>query len=315
MEAVSLRLEIWKMGRFATATFQQRYLADSPESEPWGIAVTAGGRQVSEPGAPYPPAGHPEDHAFAWENGRVLSACQIVFISAGRGRFESRATGLRAVEAGTALVILPNVWHRYAPDPRTGWTERWIELRGSIVGALLARESLSPKRAVVPIGRVLEFSGLFDAIQARLVGDAVLACDPERGALGLQVLAMLAAATEQGPAARSMQVLIGRAERLLADSVEHAPAMPELARQLGVAYSHFRREFKRHTGLSPHRYLNQLRLEKALRLMGASDEPLKAIAERLGFSSPYHFSAAFKQQFGLAPEHWRRQQRAAGSLR
>ncbi|MBA4136036.1 MAG: AraC family transcriptional regulator [Opitutus sp.] len=300
------------MTRNIAALSRHRYLAESPESEPWGIAVTAAGRQLCAPGTAYPPPGHPEDHAFSWDNGRVLPACQVVFILDGRGRFESRATGLQEVTAGTALVILPNVWHRYAPDFATGWVEQWIELRGPVVESLLRRETLHPKRAVVRIERTLEFTSLFDAIQSRLTGDSALACDPERGALGLQVLALVAAANDCGPAARSITALIGRAERLLADSVEHAPPMPELARKLGVAYSYFRREFKRHTGLSPHRYLNQMRLEKARRLMGATDESLKAIADRLGFSSPYHFSAAFKRHFGVAPEHWRqRHQRSA----
>lgn len=307
-----LTFQIQKMTRRRPVPpYHHRYLADSPEAEPWGISVTAAGRQVCAPDSPYPPPGHPEDHAFSWEKGRVLPACQVVFITQGHGQFESRATGTQVVEAGTALVILPGVWHRYAPDRATGWVEQWIELRGTVVSALVARGTLSPKQAVVRIERTLELTSLFDAIQARLAGEAVLACDPERGALGLQVLALVAAAREQGPAARSMQLLIGRAERLLADSVENAPPMPELARRLGVAYSHFRREFKRQTGLSPHRYLAQMRLEKARRLMGATDEPLKGIAERLGFSSPYHFSAAFKRHFGLAPEHWRREQQAA----
>ncbi|MDP2138160.1 MAG: AraC family transcriptional regulator [Candidatus Didemnitutus sp.] len=284
-----------------------RYLADSPESEAWGVAVTAAGRQLSPAGAAYPPAGHPADHAFSWEKGRVLAACQVVLITAGRGRFESRATGLQPVEAGTALVVLPGVWHRYAPDPATGWEEQWIELRGAVVENLQRRGVLSPKHAVIAVERRLELAGIFDGILARFGRDTAVACDPERAALGLQVLALISGVGGQGETPDSVAALIGRAERLLADRVESAPAMPALARELGVAYSHFRREFKRHTGLSPQRYLGQLRLEKACRILGTTAEPVKSIADRLGFCSPYHFSTAFKRHFGVAPDHWRRQ--------
>ena len=284
----------------------RRYLADSPESEPWGVAVTAAGRQACAAGAPYPPPGHPPDHAFAWAQGRVLGACQIVFITAGRGRFESRATGLQPVNAGTALIILPGIWHRYAPDPATGWIEQWIELRGFAVENLQRKGVLTPGRAIIRVERALELGSFFEGIHARLRGDTAPACDPERAALGLQVLALVSGADERGATARTITALIERAERRLADTLEDAPSMPAVARELGVAYSYFRREFKRHTGLSPQRYLNQLRLEKARRLMGATDEPLKAIASRLGFSSQYHFSTAFKRQFGVAPQHWRR---------
>ena len=79
-----------------------------------------------------------------------------------------------------------------------------------------------------------------------------------------------------------------------------------MARELGVAYSYFRREFKRHTGLAPYQYVRQMRLEKARRMIGTSSDSLQAIAERLGFASPYHLSAAFKKYYGEAPDHWRR---------
>jgi AraC-like DNA-binding protein len=292
-----------------------RYLADSPASEAWGVAVTAAGRQVCQAGVAYPPTGHPPDHAFSWKKGRVLAACQVVFITAGRGRFESRATGLQTVEAGTALVLLPGAWHRYAPDPVTGWVEQWIELRGSVVVNLQRKGVLSAKRAIVPVPQPLELVSFYEGIHARLAGEAVHGCDPERAALGLQVLALVSGASERRGTTRSITALIGRAERLLADMLERAPAMPAIARELGVAYSYFRREFKRHTGLPPQRYFSQMRLEKARRLMGATDEPLKGIADRLGFSSPYHFSNAFKRHFGLAPEHWRNRKATPGSKR
>lgn len=287
-----------------------RYLPATPEAEPWGVAVTAAGRQVVAPGAPYPPAGHPSDHAFIWGQGRVLGACQVVFVTAGRGRFESAAVDERAVPAGTALVILPGVWHRYAPDPATGWTEHWVELRGGVVDRLIARRVLRPGEAVVAVDRPRELEALFDSIHARLSGGTPRAHDPERGAVGLQVLALVASA-RPAPDGRRSQRLVAQAERLLAEGVTGAPEMPAIARRLGMAYSHFRREFRRQTGLPPQRYYNQVRLERARRLLGAGDLPLKAIAEQLGYSSAYHFSWAFKRHFGVAPGHWRRRLAAA----
>src|SRR5580700_6343561 len=168
----------------------RRYLVKPPESEAWGIAVTGCGRQTCPAGSPYPPPGHPPDHHFSWDNGRVLGACQIVFIAEGRGLFESRATGLVRVAAGTAIVVLPGVWHRYAPDPETGWTEQWVELQGRAMEALFRKGSLAPARAVVPMQRALELEALLDRIQARLCG-AATGFDPEAAALGLHVLALV----------------------------------------------------------------------------------------------------------------------------
>ena len=284
----------------------RRYLVNPPESEAWGIAVTGAGRQSCSAGSPYPPRGHPADHDFDWKNGRVLGACQIVFITAGGGVFESKATGLLTFGAGTALVVLPGVWHRYAPDPKTGWTEQWIELQGATPEALVENGSLGPMRAVVKMERAVKLETLLDEIQARLTSSTA-GFDPEAASLGLQVLSLVVEAPRLQAPSRPITGFVARAERVLMDCVDKPPPIPGLARELGVAYSYFRREFKRHTGLAPYQYVRRLRMEKARRMIGSSSESLQVISERLGFASAFHLSAAFKKQYGQSPDHWRRQ--------
>jgi len=235
----------------------------------------------------------------------VLGACQVVFVAAGRGVFESRATGRVEVPAGTAIVVLPGVWHRYAPDPKAGWTEQWIEFQGATPDSLLRNGSLGPDNAVVRIEQAVKMEALMDEIQARL-GGAAAGFDPEAAALGLQILALVVEAQRLRAPSRPITSFVAKAERILMESVDKPPAIPGLARELGVAYSYFRREFKRHTGLAPYQYVRRLRLEKARRMIGSSSESLQSIAERLGFASPFHLSAAFKKQYGQSPDHWRR---------
>jgi AraC-like DNA-binding protein len=282
-----------------------RYLPYLPEAEDWGLAVTAGGRVRVGPGESYPPAGHPNDHQLAWDKGRVLGAWQIVFIISGRGRFESAATKPREVVAGTAILLFPGVWHRYAPDAATGWNERWIELRGPVLKRLQKSGLLLPAEPLRTLGKASEAEGLFSRIHERL-REPGSGFDPEPGAWALQLLARLHAATRRHAAAAPMTRVIARAEQLLAERIETPPAMEALAKELGVAYSHFRREFKTRTGLPPKQYLLRLRLEKARRLLGNTPDSIKAIADRLGFNSPFHLSAAFKNEFGVAPARWRR---------
>jgi transcriptional regulator GlxA family with amidase domain len=99
--------------------------------------------------------------------------------------------------------------------------------------------------------------------------------------------------------------MVAAAERLLAEKMEDPVPIPDLARQIGVSYSYFRREFKARTGLSPKRYQQRMRLERARRLLGSTVESLDQIAERVGFSSAFHLSAEFKKEFGLPPRDWR----------
>jgi len=283
-----------------------RYLPHLPEDDLWGIAVCGAGQVHSLRNHAYPPVGHPADHAFNWETGRVLHGFQIVFISKGTGRFESRGQGQHSVRAGEAMLIFPSVWHRYAPDAATGWFERWVELDGPAVRRILGAEVFDQTRPVLKLGDSKRFSSEMDRL-LKLVRSAAPGARVEAGAIGHVLLALLRAQAGVGRRPSPAAGMMGAAERLLAQSAAKPPSIPELARQIGVSYSCFRREFKARTGLSPRRYLQRMRLERARRLLGSTTDSLDQIAERIGFSSAFHLSAEFKKEFGLPPRDWRRQ--------
>jgi AraC-like DNA-binding protein len=283
-----------------------RYLPHLPDDDLWGIAVSGAGQARAGRNHPYPPVGHPADHAFDWQTGRVLHGFQIVFISEGQGRFESRQGGLHPVTAGDALLVFPSVWHRYQPDPRTGWFERWVELDGPSVRRLLGAGVFDASRPVLALRDPGKFSRLMDEL-LELVRSAKPGAREEAGAIGHLLLAQLQALPGAGKRASPGAGMVAAAERLLAEKIEHPVPIPDLARQIGVSYSYFRREFKARTGLSPKRYQQRMRLERARRLLGSTVESLDQIAERVGFSSAFHLSAEFKKEFGLPPRDWRRQ--------
>jgi len=83
--------------------------------------------------------------------------------------------------------------------------------------------------------------------------------------------------------------------------------MRELAESLSVSYSWLRQTFKARTGLSPKQFHLQIRLQRAQDLLANTSRSVKEVAEILGFDSPYHLSAQFKQRVGTAPREWRRQ--------
>ena len=79
-----------------------------------------------------------------------------------------------------------------------------------------------------------------------------------------------------------------------------------LAAETGYSRSHFLRMFEAATGLTPHRYLLQLRLERAQKLMRKGSTSLIDIAALCGFSSHAHMSRVFRQLLGVTPSQYRR---------
>lgn len=287
-----------------------RYLPPSKQSVPWGLSVTAAGFTRIAPNTPYPPRGHPSDHDFRWDQGRVLARFQLVFILEGSGAFDARSFKSCPVERGTVFLLFPHEWHRYAPNRSTGWVESWLELEGETVDRLIHTGVFSARDPIIAMRQRAKLERALEQVHAAVRSGPGM-FDPEVSALAYSILARLQAARKRalGPAPRIEQ-LIAQAQVQLAEGERSATALPALARHLGIGYSYFRREFKRRVGVSPRHYANQLRLERARRLLGSTSQTVEAIADELGFASAFHLSSAFKRVFGLAPAHWRREHAA-----
>ena len=76
-----------------------------------------------------------------------------------------------------------------------------------------------------------------------------------------------------------------------------------------MSVSQFGRAFKKATGLTPHRWLVQRRLEQAMDLLLGSNLPLAEIALDCGFSEQSHFTRTFTRLVGTSPGEWRRRRR------
>jgi AraC-like DNA-binding protein len=281
------------------------YLPPPPESRRWGLGVTAAGRTRIAAGSPYPPANHPEDYQLNWEHGRVLDALQIVLISSGQGCLETRATGRCRVESGMVFLLLPGVWHRYRPDPAAGWTESWAEVRGPVVDEILLAGTFPPG-AILRAGAIdCGVDDALDTIHRRIRRDGH-GFEPELAADALRLIALCVRSGQGQTRPSPVQQAVRGAERYLTDHHAEPVNVEALAARLGVAYSHFRRAFREQTGFSPWKYVMHLRLTRAARMLASGDAKLDDIAARVGFSSGFHLSKAFKLAYGESPDQWRR---------
>jgi AraC-like DNA-binding protein len=80
----------------------------------------------------------------------------------------------------------------------------------------------------------------------------------------------------------------------------------ELARQACVSPFHFSRIFQQGTGLTPHRYVLQVRLAHSRMLLEETGLPVTDVAFQSGFCNPDYFATAFKRYFGVSPGQYRR---------
>lgn len=111
----------------------------------------------------------------------------------------------------------------------------------------------------------------------------------------------------QGDTRQTMPKGVREACKYIAMRYQHPLALEDIAAQAHCSVNHLIALFRRHLHQTPARYLRDVRLRHAGRQLVHSDLPVALIAEQCGFVSPFHFSRAFKEHYGLAPLAFRRQ--------
>lgn len=81
--------------------------------------------------------------------------------------------------------------------------------------------------------------------------------------------------------------------------------LDDLAEAADVSVNHLMRLFKQHLNITPSRYLWQYRTERGIDLLRYTGLSVTQIAQRVGISTPFHFSRLVKQMHGLSPRQLR----------
>jgi AraC-like DNA-binding protein len=97
---------------------------------------------------------------------------------------------------------------------------------------------------------------------------------------------------------------IERLERVRRSLIEHLDAPPtlaRLARQAGFNETKLKGKFRALFGTSVFAYLRQVRMEEARRLLSTRQLNVTEVAQRVGYSNPSKFAAAFRRHYGMSP--------------
>jgi AraC-like DNA-binding protein len=98
---------------------------------------------------------------------------------------------------------------------------------------------------------------------------------------------------------------IRRAVQLMRAEPQVAHDINALAREAGLSRAHFYRQFERSTRMTPHVYLNVLRMELAVKSVVHAGDSLRAVGDRLGFGAQAHFTRFFRDHTGVSPSEFR----------
>ena len=252
------------------------------------------------------------------------SAAQVVcvpevFVVPGedlRGRFDAEIACLRRAHAGGAIVaaacsgalLMAEAGLLDGEDATTHWAycdslaERHPRIRLHRQRALVAA---GEGERLVMAGGGTSWQDLGLYLVARLLGleaamqvARVYLIDWHRA--GQQPFARLAASRQSDDA------VIARCQLWAAENYREASPVAAMTRLSGLTERSFARRFRQATGLSPLAYVHRVRLEEAKQLLEATDRPVEAIAEEVGYEDAGYFARLFKREVAMTPAQYRR---------
>lgn len=284
----------------------KKYLTASEYDVHWGITVNTIGTTTIIPGYElYPPKGHPDDFDFDINTGRIVSSFQLLYIANGRGKIFFDPSHYKTLEQGDMVLIRPGVWHSYFPDKQTGWKEYWIGAKGSILEQRLENDFFAESEKIFKVGVREDIIALY--MKALHIADEERPFYQQVLAGILNMLLSMAIYYDKNSQVKGDEIFnrIQQSKVLIREKLLTEITPEQIAEEVNMSYSWFRKSFKEYTNMSPSRYMQDLKLQKAKEMLVNTQMSIKEISYTLNYDNIPYFMTMFKKCIHMTPSEYR----------
>lgn len=282
-----------------------KYLIENEKDSLWGLTVSTVGFQHIKPQSDYPPKNHPSRYLFHTEKGRILNEYQLLYLTQGNGSFISDSHKKREIKAGNMFLLFPGEWHSYKPDEKTGWDEYWIGFKGINIDNRVSNGFFSKQKPIFNVG-------IHDEV-VQLYRQAILIAQEQKSGFQQMLAGIVnhllgfAYSFDKHFTFEDLKVAnqINRAKVIMLEKFHQEITPEEVAQEVNMSYSWFRRVFKEYTGFGPAQYMQELKIQKGKELLTNTLLSIKEIAFSVGFDNADYFCTAFKKKTGMQPLNYR----------
>jgi len=231
----------------------------------------------------------------------------LIFTVSGLGRF-GYGSGEILAEPGDLVLVAPGTLHDYGVEPqlrrwellwshfhpRPHWTEflRWpVEASGLMRLRLGRQDRAEATRRMEEVFRLATL-GLrrSELLAMNRLEDFLLWCD------------CINPRSQQGRLDPRVAVAIDYVCRHLHEKMP----MPRLAKVASLSVSRLAHLFREQTGMTPQRFIEMQRLDRAKQLLELTQRTVATVAYDVGFENPFYFSLRFKRYTEVSPSEYRR---------
>lgn len=232
----------------------------------------------------------------------------IHYITEGKGCFYAEGNKYE-LEAGQGFLIVPGQQTFYQADKEFPWTYLWVGFDGGNVESYLKEIGLTSEKPVYRCenGKVLQeiVGEMLENQKASFSGQLLL-----EGLL-YRFFAALAENIEMPALSRqeSENLYVKRAMEFIRNNYFEDIKVTDIADYVSVNRSYLYTLFQKSLHMSPSRYLAEIRMSQAEKLLLMTDFSIEVTARSCGYRDTLSFTRIFKEHFKMPPSQYRKEKR------
>lgn len=239
----------------------------------------------------------------------VLKNAVIHYVTKGYGTFKFNGK-VYNLKKGDIFILLKGMQVEYVASIDDPWEYYWIGFSGSNANEYLNRTSITnscvancEENSKIPqiILNMCEISKTYNPSKS----DDIL--------LLKELYSLLYALIEEFPKPfeykdKELHTYIQDALNFINSNYMHSITVQEIADYVNLSRSYLYKMFIKNLGISPQRYLINLRMYKATLLLKSTKLPIGEVASSVGYSDSLLFSKTFSKHFSMSPLNYRNNQ-------
>ena len=175
-------------------------------------------------------------------------------------------------------------------------------LKGGVAGSFLRKEQRQ-RALIYPDGCVILEEALRSLSREEAAGSGV-APEAASAAAYWVLTRFYAAAMTAVQQTEKLPQVVETALKVLQQDFAFLDGIGDLAQRLEVSQEYLTRAFRDHVGMTPGKYLNQVRIEHAKLLLQRGSHSVAFVADACGFANGNYFARVFRSMVGVSPSDY-----------
>lgn len=211
----------------------------------------------------------------------------------------------KTIKRGDIVIMSPSHDFEYKAKANSGHQTYWINFTGILADDFAERLLMKMDDGNAHVGILNNIVADFDNLLA--LGQRGYTATNVIHAVHVlqQTLSFLALQLRLSAFKGNSNFDLNAVETLMRNNLHQDLNLDTLAHYSQLSKFHFAKKFKELTDTSPIQHFINMKIQQACSRLDNSNDPIKQIAEELGYNDPYYFSRLFKKTVGMSPKQYR----------